>query len=302
MAEDPMEDAPPQPQRKAPTPESVAEMYRTAIKMASENKITTKNAWSLSLIDHMSELVDESHLVNFQKASCALEAGVKIYCGRVDDTFDATRRVLEALARRDENHDEDVPTTTEGRTTRKKKTGGPTLVENESALDKKSKNEWKPSFRRRGHLGDAAAAKDMALQRLAVSAPASVTFVDHPMNESSETENIVLSADLVPQLPTTLCPSIAALRTELLGENDDDHTVETVEGPLFFDPPEIPSPAAPEEASPEQVPDFDDDDDDLPGPPPMDDMDDAPDTPPEEEHMDDVDPPPVDEVTAAVDV
>ena len=37
--------------------------------------------------------------VNFQKASCTLEAGVKIYCSRVDDTYATSYRVLESLHR-----------------------------------------------------------------------------------------------------------------------------------------------------------------------------------------------------------
>ncbi|MEO1480174.1 MAG: DnaJ domain-containing protein, partial [Bacteroidota bacterium] len=123
----------------------VAEMYRVAIKMASENKITTKNAWSLSLIDHMSEIVeDSSQLVNFQKASCALEAGVKIYCGRVDDTFDATRRVLEALHSRQKGADADQDPEAPAARGRKKKGSGPTLAESEASLDRKKALQHHP--------------------------------------------------------------------------------------------------------------------------------------------------------------
>jgi condensin complex subunit 2 len=103
----------------AESAEEVAEMYRTVIKMASENKINMKNAWSLSLIDHMRDVVNDEEeekeedvpkdvrrcsyplrvpcrmfvsqerrgSVNFQRASCTLDAGVKIYCSRVDDTW-----------------------------------------------------------------------------------------------------------------------------------------------------------------------------------------------------------------------
>ena len=45
-----------------------------SLKLASENKINAKNSWSLSLIDHMSDLVkhdidDGESGANFQKAS-----------------------------------------------------------------------------------------------------------------------------------------------------------------------------------------------------------------------------------------
>ena len=71
--------------------------------MATEGKITAKNAWSLPLIDHMRDVVTGDgaeaegarkggprEAVNFQKASCTLEAGVKIYCSRVDDTLSSS--------------------------------------------------------------------------------------------------------------------------------------------------------------------------------------------------------------------
>ena len=55
----------------------VAELYKNCIKLASENKISAKNTWSLPLIDHMSDLVKpsaaERDQTNFQRASCTLE-------------------------------------------------------------------------------------------------------------------------------------------------------------------------------------------------------------------------------------
>ena len=68
--------------------ESVLNLYSNCIKLASENKINAKNTWSLALIDHISEIVrdskDEDGQTNFQKSSCTLDAGVKIYASRVD--------------------------------------------------------------------------------------------------------------------------------------------------------------------------------------------------------------------------
>eukprot|EP01039_Chlorochromonas_danica_P003016 gene3016-3290_t len=37
--------------------------------------------------------------VNFQKASCTLDASVKIYSNRVDDTYASSHRILESLSR-----------------------------------------------------------------------------------------------------------------------------------------------------------------------------------------------------------
>ncbi|KAH8068148.1 condensin complex subunit 2 [Aureococcus anophagefferens] len=93
------------------SPEDVAAMYSTTLKMAAvddrENKITAKNAWSLPLIDHMRDVVREEDeggdegkknpkhnkprkIFNFTRASCTLEAGVKIYSSRVDDTLNTS--------------------------------------------------------------------------------------------------------------------------------------------------------------------------------------------------------------------
>lgn len=78
----------------------ITEMYKTVIQMSSENKLTEKNSWSFDLIDHMGRLIrDESKTVNFQKASCTLDASVKIYSNRVDDTYASSHRILESLSR-----------------------------------------------------------------------------------------------------------------------------------------------------------------------------------------------------------
>ena len=72
-------------------------------------KITTKNTWSLPLIDHMDELISED--TNFQKASCAIDASVQIYSSRVDDVWTSSYRVLENL-----NRSEAKPTEVEAET------------------------------------------------------------------------------------------------------------------------------------------------------------------------------------------
>ena len=94
----------------------LAEMYKTIIKMSSENKINAKNSWSLNLIDHMHQIIKEDTTdrgqrgVNFQKASCTLDASIKIYSHRVDDTWSRSYQMLENLSRNgtnDENEEED---------------------------------------------------------------------------------------------------------------------------------------------------------------------------------------------------
>ncbi|KAK4275438.1 hypothetical protein QN277_018521 [Acacia crassicarpa] len=78
---------PPPPADSGLSSDQIVELFRNCIKLASENKITQKNSWQLKLIDYLSEIIKvdaENAEPNFQKASCTLEAGVKIYSARVD--------------------------------------------------------------------------------------------------------------------------------------------------------------------------------------------------------------------------
>ena len=90
--------APPAKPVKKLSAEAVLNLYTNCIKLASENKINAKNTWSLALIDHISDIVknekDEDNQTNFQKASCTLEAGVKIYASRVDSFHSETFKML----------------------------------------------------------------------------------------------------------------------------------------------------------------------------------------------------------------
>ena len=83
--------------------QQVIELYRNSLKLASENKITKDNTWGLGLIDHMSDLVkpsdDEQGQTNFQRASCTLDAGVKIYSYRVDSVHNSIYKTLGGLSR-----------------------------------------------------------------------------------------------------------------------------------------------------------------------------------------------------------
>ena len=106
--------------------DEVAAMYSKTIKMATEGKINAKNAWNLPLIDHMRDVVKgedstdkkrPQRAVNFQKASCTIEAGMKIYCSRVDDTLTTSYRVLESLHRGKDENNGTRKTTSRTRTT-----------------------------------------------------------------------------------------------------------------------------------------------------------------------------------------
>lgn len=104
---------------------TLQEMYQTAIRMNAENKINTTNTWNLHIIDQMDTLLslneetdsdsasgrsisadteatapkNSKPRVNFTKASCTLDASVKIYSYRVDDVHLTSYKVLANLNR-----------------------------------------------------------------------------------------------------------------------------------------------------------------------------------------------------------
>ncbi|XP_066062266.1 condensin complex subunit 2 [Chamaea fasciata] len=79
----------------------ISEHYSTCIKLSAENKITTKNAFVLHLIDYMTDILKEknSELTNFQVAAGTLDASAKIYAVRVDSVHADAFRVLGHLGK-----------------------------------------------------------------------------------------------------------------------------------------------------------------------------------------------------------
>jgi condensin complex subunit 2 len=102
-----------------PSTQDLGQVYQHAIRMNAENKITASNSWNLNLIDHMDRFLGRPSLapnastvpledtlgpisgVNFTKASCTLDASVKIYSYRVDDVHLTSYKVLANLNRTD---------------------------------------------------------------------------------------------------------------------------------------------------------------------------------------------------------
>eukprot|EP01132_Coremiostelium_polycephalum_P011102 gene11102-13583_t len=87
----------------------LAQLYSNCIKLLNENKITPKNTWSLQLIDHIDNVIEQTdgELTNFQKASCTLDASIKIYSCRVDSVHSETYKVLGDLSRVDDRGGKD---------------------------------------------------------------------------------------------------------------------------------------------------------------------------------------------------
>lgn len=110
--------------------EKLGEMYRQAIRLNAANKINAGNSWGLNLIDNIDKFLGDDEdedssvmvhnkdkgeylegqdkhdngkekRVNFTKASCTLDASVKIYSFRVDDVHLTSYKVLANLNRSD---------------------------------------------------------------------------------------------------------------------------------------------------------------------------------------------------------
>ncbi|KAF1334096.1 Condensin complex subunit 2, partial [Globisporangium splendens] len=169
----------------------ISDMYSTIIKMSSENKINVKNSWSLHLIDHMEDILgssrkgegeggDPDDTFNFQKASCTLDASIKIYSYRVDDTWNSSYKILENLSRTDDNSgkqigeadnddDDDPDEPKSARKAARKHTAAKTIEKNLNNINLKNYElefEADPLFHKMSQLFDEGGAKGMLLANL----------------------------------------------------------------------------------------------------------------------------------------
>ncbi|KAK2952537.1 putative Condensin complex subunit 2 [Blattamonas nauphoetae] len=83
---------------------NVLQEYQAMIRMSAENKINTKNTWSLRLIDLLDDILqtqEEGGRTNFQLASSTLNASVQIYGTRVDSVHSDAYKILGGLVSAD---------------------------------------------------------------------------------------------------------------------------------------------------------------------------------------------------------
>ncbi|PIK51360.1 putative condensin complex subunit 2, partial [Apostichopus japonicus] len=105
----------------------ITEHYTNCIKLSAENKINSKNAFGLHLIEFMADLLQskKGEMTNFQVASCTLDASTKIYAGRVDAIHSDTYKMLGGLGHGDKQSkdgcDEDMDTEGEVKSKTKKR-------------------------------------------------------------------------------------------------------------------------------------------------------------------------------------
>jgi condensin complex subunit 2 len=170
----------------------LTDMCSNIIKMSSENKISQKNTWELPLIDMMGDYVENSSsdksseavsTVNFQRASCTLDASVKIYSFRVDDTHTSSYKVLENLNRTDNkperSADDDLSGKTKKEGASKKFCVAETLETNVKNLDMKSVDmdfDVDPLFHKMSQTFDEGGAKGMLLNHLCMYDGCDIAF------------------------------------------------------------------------------------------------------------------------------
>ncbi|EGZ17204.1 hypothetical protein PHYSODRAFT_498145 [Phytophthora sojae] len=112
---------------------------------------------------------------NFQKASCTLDASIKIYSYRVDDTWNSSYKILENLSRTEQKHGVDDAASDEERGANKgrktRKTHARTIEKNLNNINLKSYDtecEADPLFHKMSQSFDEGGAKGMLLANLSV--------------------------------------------------------------------------------------------------------------------------------------
>jgi len=176
------------------------------VQLVNENKISTKNAFELPLIEHMDDIVDsfmggkkaaknkekervrkssataeEAEMESrFHEASCTIEASARIYACRVDCVHTDTYRVLGGLNSADIANEEEAQPGEDGKPVKKRRICGVnTLEKNEANLVQQSieaDEQSDPMFRRMAAAFDAGGAKGLLLSHLPLAEDMSLVF------------------------------------------------------------------------------------------------------------------------------
>lgn len=194
---------------------SLGDLYSKCVQMVNENKISTKNAFNLPLIDHIEDIVQSfmggsttkssssggggsgrassggsSMIVSaegaegdenrFHEASCTIEASARIYSCRVDIVHIDTYRVLGGLSSADLG-DDDGQEGEDGNQARKRRRicGVNTLERNEKNIVQtniEADEQSDPTFRRMAAAFDAGGAKGLLLSHLPLAEDLSLVF------------------------------------------------------------------------------------------------------------------------------
>eukprot|EP00760_Papus_ankaliazontas_P017392 PhM_4_TR17225/c0_g1_i1/m.106113/K06676/BRRN1, BRN1, CAPH; condensin complex subunit 2 len=91
-----------------------ADDFESGLQMATEGKVTTKNAWDIKIIEAMGDNVEtvmsqanSDAYMRFSKAASVVEGAAKVWTHRVDNTHQLTTQVQRRLLRCDNKKDEE---------------------------------------------------------------------------------------------------------------------------------------------------------------------------------------------------
>jgi len=216
--------------------EKLSQMYKKTLRMNAENRINVGNTWSLGLIDHLDKFLaddddnndndmisrmksrtkgqidiegNKERRINFTKASITLDASVKIYSYRVDDTHLSSYKVLANLNRTDNGKSSpdgsnDAPT--RAKTNRRNSHRGTGEVDTlESNINNINVNKLEqdydvdPLFHKMSKTFDEGGAKGLLLANLGVSSNGCNMLFDNSAynddDESKKKEEDVVDED-----------------------------------------------------------------------------------------------------------
>ncbi|XP_073509782.1 condensin complex subunit 2 [Phyllobates terribilis] len=231
----------------------ISDHYSTCIKLSQENRITTKNAFGLHLIDYMGDILKEkgSELTNFKVAAGTLDASTKIYAVRVDAVHADVYKVLGGLDKESQGPGESVNQGTgddskdpQNKKQRKRQKNVETIEQNlnnitRSATDRVDQVD--PLFQKAAASFDECSTVGVFLTSLRCSDYRSeLCFDDYliPLSTIEEQalpapDSVDAAAELKPLLVTCvekrpLCPSLCKLRLMQLDGDLKDETASTL--------------------------------------------------------------------------
>jgi condensin complex subunit 2 len=216
------------------------EVYQRAIRMNAENRINAGNSWNLQLIDNMDKFLSDDtaetkkdNRINFTKASCTLDASVKIYSYRVDDVYLTSYKVLANLSRNENKQtgkqqqnetqrDDDDDNDEEQAAPKQTKKAGNTLEGNLANINTNkldSAFDIDPLFHKMSKAFDEGGAKGLLLVNLGLGDHCNIVFESSLETGSSE------STTERPERPVDTLSLSSKLSTLLNGQSLDDLTL-----------------------------------------------------------------------------
>lgn len=210
----------------------LSELYSICLRLCSENKINTKNTWSLDLIDYIDDVLDvqkksdneelDGPGTNFQAASATLDASIKIYSCRVDSVYSEAYKVVGGLSSEDnqenqENiepsvyksveNDEDDEEVKEKKKRVKRNRATNTLATNDSEITvKKFDLEFSvdPLFRKTSAAFDEGGAKGLLFNHLTIHKCCEIVFDSSEMNNEEDSFEISVEPIDISELKNSL--------------------------------------------------------------------------------------------------